>query len=651
MGVMSGAGGGGFVLPTHERDGRDDGTKFRDLVWVPDEEKVWRATKMMQTNECSSPRKRQQSTSGDTILVDKPGQREPVQVPKADTHPYDPSHALDLDDASKMNQMHEAPLLDLLLRRFRKDVIYTNVADVLISVNPYKNIPLLYEVPLQQMQDEPGDEFEESDGEREVSRSSRCFGGKTCLLFHFFPRLGRGGGGATRPARYSRPAALLKKLSKPHVFSVADRAFRYMTGLDKMYARGRRRGTNQSIIISGESGAGKTEASKHVMRYLITASKLMAGEFKEPGPGGGECSVTCEWYGRRERGAVSTELSIFSLPRQPYFPSPATKATGMAKRIEDALLRSNTVLEAFGNAKTLRNDNSSRFGKYIKLLYDKKFRLIGAKTDHFLLEKSRLVTVDSGERGYHVFYQLLAGLDTKRAEGLFLGPPEEFHMISQGDCVVVSDEVDDGQEFSMTDKAMDTLGFGEDDKAAVFRVLAALLHLGNVRFEETEHPGQGEAKARMEMRSSRSAVGASLKDTAGLLGLDEDLLVKKVTWRAMMTPGMTIHEIALTAREASDNLSALSKHTYGKLFSWMIAFINRCHHQHVRGLANRGAPTGEAGDNNEKHVEESFIGILDIFGFEIMATNSFEQLCINFANEVLQRQFNHYIFVLEQARS
>ncbi|CAM9114900.1 unnamed protein product [Pylaiella littoralis] len=606
----------GSIIPADPGDGDDDGTKFRDLVWVSDDETVWRAVKKAPGKECGSPRKRtpKSAATSDSVWVNLPGQAGAVEVPKVQTHAYDPSHALDLDDASKLNQMHEAPLLDLLLRRFRKETIYTNVADVLISVNPYKSIPLLYEVPLQQMQDEPNDEFEESDGEREDIEEGRGRGG------------GIGGG-----HQDTRPKALRNKLAKPHVFSVADRAFRYMKSPKAEFIHGKSRGKNQSIIISGESGAGKTEASKHVMRYLITASQIAAGVFQDSaggGSGGGESSA--------------------------------------AKRIEAILLRSSTVLEAFGNAKTLRNDNSSRFGKYIKLLYDDDCNLVGASTDHFLLEKSRLAKVDSGERGYHIFYQLLAGLGKKRAEGLFLGPPEEFHMISQGDCVTVSDEVDDGQstkhrtnrtnkqEFSRTDDAMSTLGFEEDLKAAVFRTLAALLHLGNVCFEETDSHGPGQAKARVSIstNSSSSDGEARMANAARLLGLDEDALTRKVTWRAIMAPGKSVHEIALTARESSDNLSGLSKHTYGKLFTWIVRFINRCHHQHVSDLdLNSGEnkpETVSSGVGDEDDSRSSFIGILDIFGFEVMATNSFEQLCINFANEVLQRQFNHYIFVLEQ---
>ncbi|CAM9145057.1 unnamed protein product, partial [Ectocarpus sp. 12 AP-2014] len=600
---LGGGARGGLVVATDSGDGMDDGTKYRDLVWVPDGEKVWRAAKKVAGKECSSPSRKRSPTAsaGDTVWVHTPTQNTSVEVPKDQTHAYDPSHALDLDDASKMNQMHEAPLLDLLLRRFRKDAIYTSVADVLISVNPYKNIPLLYEAPLHQMQDEPEDEFEESDGEREESREGRGRNGR---------------------AKDARPNALGDKLAKPHVFSVADRAFRYMKSPGAEYTHGKRSGMNQSIIISGESGAGKTEASKHVMRYLITASQLAIGVSQDPA--GDESSDGVE---------------------------------AMA-RLEATLLRSSTLLEAFGNAKTLRNDNSSRFGKYIKLLYDSDSRLMGALTDHFLLEKSRLVKVDSGERGYHIFYQMLAGLDEAKAEALSLAPAEEFHMISQGDCVAISDEVDDRQarhvntEFWQTEDAMETLGFEAEDKAAIFRVLAALLHLGNVRFEETESPAQGGAKAKIcradsslsSYNESSSSEGAGLAKAARLLGLDEDTLTRKVMWRAIMAPGKSLHEIALTARESSDNLSALSKHTYGKLFTWIVASINRCHQQHVRGVTLDKGAAELAGIDDDEEKRSSFIGILDIFGFEIMATNSFEQLCINFANEVLQRQFNHHIF-------
>ncbi|CAM9822604.1 unnamed protein product, partial [Phaeothamnion confervicola] len=268
------------------------------------------------------------------------------------------------------------------------------------------------------------------------------------------------------PRLYDMPAVVAAAVpaSAPHVYTVADRAFRYMTAPEDEVRNGKVRSQNQSVIITGESGAGKTEASKHVMRYLITASQILSGG----GASGGGCS------GGGNAGGGSGEDGEVD--------------DALAKRIEAVLLESNTVLEAFGNAKTVRNDNSSRFGKYIKLQYDGAFRLIGAKTEHFLLEKSRLVKVDANERSYHVFYQLCAGLPAAQRTELELRPAAAFHALAQGNCVVAAQDVDDGAEFARTDAALGTLGFAADERAAVWRLLAALLHAHDLRFTDVDEP-------------------------------------------------------------------------------------------------------------------------------------------------------------------
>ncbi|CAM9430236.1 unnamed protein product, partial [Discosporangium mesarthrocarpum] len=330
----------------------------------------------------------------------------------------------------------------------------------------------------------------------------------------------------------------------------------------------------------------------------------------------------------------------------------------VASRIESVLLRANTVLEAFGNAKTIRNDNSSRFGKYIKLQYDGAFRLVGAETEHFLLEKSRLVKVDNNERGYHIFYQVAQTMACEdRAAELFLGAPSQFQVISEGNCLEVSDDVDDAAEFKQTEEALDIMGFTRDEKDAMFKLLAALLHMGNLHFKakqkctmvpfaygpdilgfnstenqatETWDRGGGEEEKPL----------IRLSQLAQLLGVSEDEFVHRVVWRGMSTPILSYHEIPLNSVQAKDNLGALMKHLYGQLFAWVVRTINQCHNERV--------DTQKKDNGGGALKVKSFIGILDIFGFEIMTTNSFEQLCINYANEILQRQFNHHIFVLEQ---
>jgi myosin-5 len=517
-------------------------------VWIKDDEEVWKTVRQVGEEE-------------DTLRVSDRG--EEFEVPRVDTHPFDPSHALDFDDASKMNAMHEAPLLDLLRRRYARDKIYTNVADVLISVNPYKNIPLLYEIPLLQMQDESEEEYEESDGELEE-------------------------GDKGRSARLRPPSAALKKqLEKPHLHSVADKAFRFMTAPEVEISHGKVRRMNQSVVITGESGAGKTEASKYVMRYLIAAAQSFAA------PNGG------------------------------------SKRDAMGKRIEEVLLQSNTVLEAFGNSKTLRNDNSSRFGKYIKLQYDADLRLVGAKTEHFLLEKSRLVRVDRDERSYHIFYQLCAGLSGEERAGLHLsGSAKDYHGIAQGGCLEIGDDTDEAQEFRSTRNALITLGFSPDECSAMWRLLSAILHMSNVRFQNSATANEG----------PEIVTGGLIekKELAGLLGLEWDSFHTRIVKRTLISARGSMSDIPLNCSQAADNLGALVKTLYGLLFDWIVFKINQCHMEYIV----------TAGDGEQDM--RSFIGILDIFGFEIMPINSFEQLCINYANEVLQKQFNHHIFVLEQ---
>mmetsp|Transcript_16662 Transcript_16662/g.23589 ORF Transcript_16662/g.23589 Transcript_16662/m.23589 type:complete len:1681 (+) Transcript_16662:67-5109(+) len=527
-------------------------------VWVPDEKKVWTVANIVQEK-------------ANELLVEIPDdKRRPFNVPRKDIHQYDPSHALDLDDASKMNGMHEAPLLDLLYRRFKNNKIYTNMADVLVSINPYKSIPLLYEIPLLQLQDESEEEFEESDGDDEILATQN------------------------NSLMDQRPDALKRMAQKPHVHSIADRAFRYMTEPEREYQHGKTRALNQSIIITGESGAGKTEASKHVMRYLITAAQLLNGSDDEH------------------------------------------PVDAMAKRTEAVLIESNTILEAFGNAKTLRNDNSSRFGKYIKLLYDGTFNLIGAKTEHFLLEKSRLVRVDKAERGYHIFYQLCKGLPADEAQKLHLTEPSNFKGIYQGGCVDLGDDVDDGREFETTRSAMKTLGFTSDETSAIWKLLAAILHMGNITFKDIESK-----EGTIGDESKTAMIGSdliSMEELDHLLGLKGDILEYRVVRRSMSTTRGTTHDIPLNSQQAKDNLDGLIKHAYGNLFAWIVWKINKCHNEQV---------SKDLFSESENGMR-SFIGILDIFGFEIMTTNSFEQLCINYANEVLQRQFNQQVFVKEQ---
>ncbi len=500
----------------------------------------------------------------------------PIIIPKSKTHPYDPSHSFNLDDATKMNDIHEAPLLELLRRRYSEGKIYTSIGDVLISVNPYENIPTMYDLPYTQI----------SDGERGSESEHAGSVGEEVVV-----------GEEEKDIRSFKQ----QQLAKPHVYSTSDKAFSYMTALPGELSSGQRtRHMNQSIVITGESGAGKTEASKYVMQYLISRAPQL---LKEGG----------------QNGEQSRDEAI---------------------RIQNMLFESNIVLEAFGNAKTLRNDNSSRFGKYIKMLYNNSSQLVGAKTEHFLLEKSRLVSVNEDERGYHIFYQLCRGADATMHKNFHLSSPERFKSTSMGGCTDIADCVDDCSEFAKTCHALETLGFDNEARFTLWRVLAAILHLSNVAFEDSENEDCHASMSTNDLISKH--------ELAKLVGLEVTELEKRILNRSLFSANGSTLRIPLNSRQAKDNLDALIKYIYGQVFAWINWKINCCHRVRINS-ENKDSSYSEEEVEMEETSVRSFIGILDIFGFEIMNTNSFEQLCISFANEVLQKQFNDHTFILEHA--
>ena len=358
----------------------------------------------------------------------------------------------------------------------------------------------------------------------------------------------------------------------PHVFAVADRSYRQMIEHRK----------SQAILISGESGAGKTESTKIVMSYLTTLGG-MGVEKEETG-----------------------ELSIMQ-----------------------RVLQSNPVLEAFGNARTLRNDNSSRFGKFIELGFSRAGHLLGAKVQTYLLEKVRIAFHASGERNYHIFYQLLRGATEEQKQkfhfhegatgGLEL--PNFFHLTKQGGAPQLREFTDEsGLEYTL--KAMRALGWSEETIDSVLGVIAGILHLGEIAFT-TKASESGQDAADVEEREA-------LERCSSLLGVDTDLLAVALTEKVLVARGQEIRT-ELTPDRAVDARDALAKTLYGALFLWIVDEVNKsiCW-------------------ENDDDIRSS-VGVLDIFGFECFAVNSFEQLCINFTNEALQQQFNKFIFKLEQA--
>merc|ERR1719410_1225693 len=342
----------------------------------------------------------------------------------------------------------------------------------------------------------------------------------------------------------------------PHIYAVSEEAFKLME----------RDNHNQSIIVSGESGAGKTVSAKYSMRYFATIG-----------------------------GSADSETQV-----------------------EKKVMASSPIMEAIGNAKTTRNDNSSRFGKYIEIDFSNRFQIIGASMRTYLLEKSRVVFQASEERNYHIFYQLCAAKERDVLADLQLSSCEDFLYTNQGQNPFI-DNVDDEEEFEKTFEALKLLGFSDDECRSVFKILAAILHLGNVRIEAS---GRGDSeKSQVKMDDPSLPVVAALMEVEEK-DLRQWLCNKKVVARndSYVTP--------LKPTEAQHSRDALAKCIYSNLFDWIVFQINKAL-------------------KTSKKVHK-FIGVLDIYGFETFEINSFEQFCINYANEKLQQQFNMHVFKLEQ---
>ncbi|KAK2539507.1 Myo5a [Columba livia] len=319
---------------------------------------------------------------------------------------------------------------------------------------------------------------------------------------------------------------------------------------------------NQSIIVSGESGAGKTVSAKYAMRYFATVS-----------------------------GSASEA------------------------NVEEKVLASNPIMESIGNAKTTRNDNSSRFGKYIEIGFDKRYRIIGANMRTYLLEKSRVVFQAEEERNYHIFYQLCASAALPEFQTLRLGNANYFHYTKQGGSPVING-VDDAKEMANTRQACTLLGISDSYQMGIFRILAGILHLGNVEFASRD--------------SDSCAVPPKhepLTIFCDLMGVEYEEMAHWLCHRKLATATETYIK-PISKLHAINARDALAKHIYANLFNWIVDHVNKALHATVK--------------------QHSFIGVLDIYGFETFEINSFEQFCINYANEKLQQQFNMHVFKLEQ---
>ncbi|KAG0015544.1 Myosin type-2 heavy chain 1 [Entomortierella chlamydospora] len=349
---------------------------------------------------------------------------------------------------------------------------------------------------------------------------------------------------------------------EPHLFAIAEDAYRCMI----------RDGKNQTIVVSGESGAGKTVSAKFIMRYFATADDS-------------------------ERG------------------TDASKSAGMSET-EEQILATNPIMEAFGNAKTTRNDNSSRFGKFTEIQFDKDRNIIGAKIRTYLLERSRLVYQPEFERNYHIFYQLVAGAPPSEKKELDLQSIQQFQYLRQGGVSTING-VDDAAEFEITQRALSTIGISVQAQWDIFRLLAALLHIGNIQVT-----GRNDA---IISEDDPSLIIATRVLGIPLGEFKKWLIKKQITTRSEKIVSSLKPDQSLIVRDS------VAKYIYSSLFDWLVNNINS-------SLSSEAVAS----------KIHSFIGVLDIYGFEHFKKNSFEQFCINYANEKLQQEFNQHVFKLEQ---
>ncbi|XP_042689219.1 myosin heavy chain, skeletal muscle, adult isoform X2 [Centrocercus urophasianus] len=413
-----------------------------------------------------------------------------------------------IEDMAMMTHLHEPAVLYNLKERYAAWMIYTYSGLFCVTVNPYKWLPV--------------------------------YNPEVVLAY-------RG------KKRQEAP---------PHIFSISDNAYQFML-TDR---------ENQSILITGESGAGKTVNTKRVIQYFATIAA--SGEKKKE-----------EQSGK------------------------------MQGTLEDQIISANPLLEAFGNAKTVRNDNSSRFGKFIRIHFGATGKLASADIETYLLEKSRVTFQLPAERSYHIFYQITSNKKPELIDMLLITTnPYDFHYVSQGEITVPS--IDDQEELMATDSAIDILGFTADEKTAIYKLTGAVMHYGNLKFKQKQREEQAEPD------------GTEVADKAAyLMGLNSAELLKALCYprvkvgNEFVTKGQTVSQV-------HNSVGALAKAVYEKMFLWMVIRINQ--------------------QLDTKQPRQYFIGVLDIAGFEIFDFNSFEQLCINFTNEKLQQFFNHHMFVLEQ---
>jgi myosin-5 len=424
-------------------------------------------------------------------------------------------------DLTQLTQLSEPAVLYNVATRYAQEHVYTYCGQVLIACNPYKTLSALYS----------RDKIDE----------------------YTLKPLG---------------------ICAPHIFAIAESSYRAML----------EQNCDQSILVSGESGAGKTESTKFVMRYLAAMSERA----------------------KQSSGSAGAALAAESglLP------------------IQDRVLESGPLLEAFGNARTLRNDNSSRFGKFIDVLFDVDGVIRGATINTYLLEKSRIPRQSNGERSYHIFYQLLRGRCISDARFGLLAP-ESYNYLNKSGCYSIHG-VDDAEAFAQSSHALSVIGISSSEQDAIWLLLSGVLQLGNARFELD----------RKENSSISSEPGNPVSRVAQLLDINEPLLRNVLTRRTIVGARETITK-SRTIEESEEARDSLAMTLYSRLFEWLVQRIN------VALSASDSDASSSISFGNR-------VGVLDIYGFESFEVNSFEQLCINYANEKLQQHFNEHIFKLEQ---
>ncbi|KAM9389891.1 myosin-9 [Phaethornis superciliosus] len=439
---------------------------------------------------------------GDEAIVELAENGKKVKVNKDDIQKMNPPKFSKVEDMAELTCLNEASVLHNLKERYYSGLIYTYSGLFCVVINPYKNLPIYSEEIVE------------------------MYKGKK---------------------RHEMP---------PHIYAITDTAYRSM-----MQDR-----EDQSILCTGESGAGKTENTKKVIQYLA--------------------HVASSHKSKKDQG-----------------------------ELERQLLQANPILEAFGNAKTVKNDNSSRFGKFIRINFDVNGYIVGANIETYLLEKSRAIRQAKEERTFHIFYYLLSGAGEHLKSDLLLEPYNKYRFLSNGHVTIPGQQ--DKDMFQETMEAMKIMGIPDEEQIGLLKVISGVLQLGNIAFKKERNTDQASMPDNTAAQKVSHLLGINVTDFT----------------RGILTPrikvGRDYVQKAQTKEQADFAIEALAKATYERMFRWLVMRINKA----LDKTKRQGA---------------SFIGILDIAGFEIFELNSFEQLCINYTNEKLQQLFNHTMFILEQ---